>query len=61
MFTSWRIEEENNRVLPVVPPQKPRNLSCATSDMKTVTCSWDSGRERDQSDLNEQKHTLYIK
>ncbi|XP_013867225.1 oncostatin-M-specific receptor subunit beta [Austrofundulus limnaeus] len=43
------------------PPQKPRNLSCATSDMKTVACSWDSGRVRDQFDRNKQKHTLYVK
>ncbi|KAM3610502.1 uncharacterized protein V6R79_004825 [Siganus canaliculatus] len=42
------------------PSQKPRNLSCATSDMTTVTCRWDSGRERDRYDRNKQTQSLYI-
>ncbi|XP_035514491.1 oncostatin-M-specific receptor subunit beta [Morone saxatilis] len=42
------------------PPQKPRNLSCATSDMTTVTCTWDPGRKRDQFDRNVQTRTLHI-
>nr|AAR25691.1 class I helical cytokine receptor number 28 [Tetraodon nigroviridis] len=42
------------------PPQKPRNLSCVTSDLTTVTCSWDPGRRRDPYDRNEQTHTLHV-
>ncbi|XP_044051060.1 oncostatin-M-specific receptor subunit beta isoform X2 [Siniperca chuatsi] len=42
------------------PPQKPRNLSCATSDMTTVICTWDSGRKRYPHDRNKQTHTLHI-
>uniref|UniRef100_A0A672ZJU3 Oncostatin-M-specific receptor subunit beta-like n=1 Tax=Sphaeramia orbicularis TaxID=375764 RepID=A0A672ZJU3_9TELE len=42
------------------PPQKPRNLSCETSDMKTVRCSWDPGRPRHPFDLNKQTRTLHI-
>uniref|UniRef100_A0A8C7ZYH8 Fibronectin type-III domain-containing protein n=1 Tax=Oryzias sinensis TaxID=183150 RepID=A0A8C7ZYH8_9TELE len=43
------------------PPQKPQNLSCATSDMKTVVCNWSSGRKRDEFDHNTQTYTLHIK
>ncbi|KAM6930889.1 leukemia inhibitory factor receptor [Xenentodon cancila] len=42
------------------PPQKPRNLSCVTSDMTTVTCTWDSGRKKDPHDHNKRTHTLHI-
>ncbi|XP_054467793.1 leukemia inhibitory factor receptor [Anoplopoma fimbria] len=42
------------------PPQKPGNLRCATSDMITIICTWDSGRERDPHDPNKQTHILYI-
>ncbi|XP_042344411.1 leukemia inhibitory factor receptor [Plectropomus leopardus] len=42
------------------PPQKPRNISCVTSDMTTVNCTWDPGRERDKFDSNKQTHTLRI-
>ncbi|XP_041855246.1 leukemia inhibitory factor receptor [Melanotaenia boesemani] len=42
------------------PPQKPRNLSCATSDRATINCTWDSGRKRDPFDKNIQTHTLHI-
>ncbi|XP_034728872.1 leukemia inhibitory factor receptor isoform X1 [Etheostoma cragini] len=42
------------------PPQKPRNLSCTTSDMTTVICTWDSGRERDPNDHNKQTYTVRI-
>ncbi|XP_071339602.1 leukemia inhibitory factor receptor isoform X2 [Trachinotus anak] len=42
------------------PPQKPRNLSCATSHMTTVTCTWDPGRYRDPNDRNKQTRTLHI-
>nr|XP_054587622.1 leukemia inhibitory factor receptor isoform X1 [Nothobranchius furzeri] len=42
------------------PPQKPRNITCATSDMKTVNCSWDSGRKRAPSDRNTQTYVLHI-
>lgn len=42
------------------PPQKPLNLSCATSDMSNVTCNWDVARKRDQHDRNLQTHTLHI-
>ncbi|MED6252959.1 hypothetical protein ATANTOWER_019890 [Ataeniobius toweri] len=42
------------------PPQKPRNLSCTTSDMINIRCSWDPGRKRDQYDRNNQTQTLHI-
>ncbi|KAK5870919.1 hypothetical protein PBY51_003827 [Eleginops maclovinus] len=42
------------------PPQKPRNISCQTSDMIIVECSWDSGRKRDKHDHNKQTQTLHI-
>ncbi|KAM4579157.1 leukemia inhibitory factor receptor [Fundulus diaphanus] len=42
------------------PPQKPRNLSCATSDMTKITCSWDPGRKRDRNKRNKQTQKLYI-
>ncbi|XP_041793411.1 leukemia inhibitory factor receptor [Chelmon rostratus] len=42
------------------PPQKPRNLSCVTSHMTAVTCTWDSGRKRYPYDRNKQTNTLYI-
>uniref|UniRef100_A0A3P8TEF7 Fibronectin type-III domain-containing protein n=1 Tax=Amphiprion percula TaxID=161767 RepID=A0A3P8TEF7_AMPPE len=41
------------------PPQKPVNLSCATSDMTTVTCTWDVVRKRDYR--NPQTQTLHIR
>lgn len=43
-----------------VPPQKPKNLSCVTTDLATVTCSWASGRKRDPQDRNKQTNTLHI-
>ncbi|XP_024860896.2 oncostatin-M-specific receptor subunit beta isoform X2 [Kryptolebias marmoratus] len=43
------------------PPQKPRNLSCATSDMKNITCKWNSDRKRDPFDHNKQNYTLHIR
>ncbi|XP_059192738.1 leukemia inhibitory factor receptor [Centropristis striata] len=42
------------------PAQKPRNLSCGTSDMKTVTCTWVPGRKPIPFDHNKQTHTLHI-
>uniref|UniRef100_A0A3Q2QCQ8 Leukemia inhibitory factor receptor-like n=1 Tax=Fundulus heteroclitus TaxID=8078 RepID=A0A3Q2QCQ8_FUNHE len=42
------------------PPQKPRNLSCATSDMTKITCSWDPGRKRDENERNKSTQKLYI-
>ncbi|XP_023814694.1 leukemia inhibitory factor receptor isoform X2 [Oryzias latipes] len=42
------------------PPQKPQNLSCATSDMTTVVCNWNSGRKRDEFDTNTQTYSLHI-
>ncbi|XP_047236405.1 leukemia inhibitory factor receptor isoform X3 [Girardinichthys multiradiatus] len=42
------------------PPQRPRNLSCTTSDMINIRCSWDPGRKRDQYDRNNQTQTLHI-
>ncbi|GLD54248.1 leukemia inhibitory factor receptor-like isoform X1 [Lates japonicus] len=42
------------------PPQKPRHLNCVTSDMTTVTCTWDPGRARDLYDHNKQTCTLHI-
>ncbi|KAM4576175.1 leukemia inhibitory factor receptor isoform 2-T2 [Odontesthes bonariensis] len=43
------------------PPQKPRNVSCATSDMTTITCNWDSGREQHRYDRNKRTQTLHIR
>ncbi|XP_038133216.1 leukemia inhibitory factor receptor [Cyprinodon tularosa] len=42
------------------PPQKPRNLSCTTSDMKSINCTWDLDRKRDEYDRNKQNITLHI-
>ncbi|XP_040010243.1 leukemia inhibitory factor receptor isoform X2 [Xiphias gladius] len=42
------------------PPQKPRNLSCTTSQMTTVTCTWDPDKNRYQYDRNKQTHTLHL-
>nr|XP_046243960.1 leukemia inhibitory factor receptor [Scatophagus argus] len=42
------------------PTQKPGNLSCVTSDMTSVTCTWDSGRKRHPHDRNKQTNTLHI-
>ncbi|XP_060894548.1 leukemia inhibitory factor receptor isoform X1 [Labrus mixtus] len=42
------------------PPQKPKNLSCVTSDMKTVTCTWDSDRKQELDNHNKKTHTLHI-
>ncbi|XP_062272715.1 oncostatin-M-specific receptor subunit beta [Scomber scombrus] len=42
------------------PSEKPRNLSCVTSDMETVICTWDPGRKRDPCDKNKQTQTLHI-
>lgn len=42
------------------PPQKPRNLSCVTQDMTTVTCTWDSGRKQYLHDRNKRTQTLHI-
>ncbi|XP_022621028.1 leukemia inhibitory factor receptor-like isoform X3 [Seriola dumerili] len=42
------------------PAQKPRNLSCATSQLTTVTCTWDPGRYRHPHDHNNQTRTLHI-
>lgn len=47
-------------LLALVPPEKPRNLSCVTSDMETVICTWDTRRKRDPSDKNKQTQTLHI-
>ncbi|RVE67939.1 hypothetical protein OJAV_G00086790 [Oryzias javanicus] len=43
------------------PPQKLLNLSCGTSDLKTVVCTWNSERKRDPFDRNKQTYTLHIK
>ncbi|KAG7489235.1 leukemia inhibitory factor receptor-like isoform X2 [Solea senegalensis] len=42
------------------PPQKPRNLSCATSSMTTVTCTWDPGRKQHPHDRNKRTYTLHV-
>uniref|UniRef100_A0A3P9BW38 Leukemia inhibitory factor receptor n=1 Tax=Maylandia zebra TaxID=106582 RepID=A0A3P9BW38_9CICH len=42
------------------PPQKPRNLSCVTFDMVSVSCTWDSPRKRLLHDRNVQIYTLHI-
>ncbi|KAI9536996.1 hypothetical protein NQZ68_029124 [Dissostichus eleginoides] len=41
-------------------PTKPSNISCVTSDMTNVSCTWDSGRKRDEKDHNTQTRTLHI-
>ncbi|KAJ4941988.1 hypothetical protein JOQ06_011859 [Pogonophryne albipinna] len=41
-------------------PTKPSNISCVTSDMTSVSCTWDSGRKRDENDRNTQTRTLHI-
>ncbi|XP_008283146.1 leukemia inhibitory factor receptor isoform X2 [Stegastes partitus] len=56
--TTGKIEYASNDVS--FPPQKPVNLSCSTSDMKTVKCTWDVTRKQDQFDPNERQHTLHI-
>lgn len=47
-------------VCAVVPPQKPKDLSCVTTDMTAVYCTWDSGREQHLHELNKQTITLHI-
>ncbi|XP_071775502.2 leukemia inhibitory factor receptor isoform X1 [Centroberyx gerrardi] len=42
------------------PPQKPRNLSCATADLTTVTCTWDPGRRSNLFNQYRRTHTLHI-
>ncbi|XP_074527018.1 leukemia inhibitory factor receptor [Halichoeres trimaculatus] len=42
------------------PPQKPRNLSCVTTDVTTVTCTWDSVHKHEVDDHNRKTHTLHI-
>uniref|UniRef100_A0A3Q2X1Q5 Leukemia inhibitory factor receptor-like n=1 Tax=Haplochromis burtoni TaxID=8153 RepID=A0A3Q2X1Q5_HAPBU len=42
------------------PPEKPRNLSCVTFDMVSVSCTWDSPRKRLLHDRNVQIYTLHI-
>ncbi|XP_058493211.1 oncostatin-M-specific receptor subunit beta isoform X2 [Solea solea] len=42
------------------PPQKPRNLSCVTSSMTTVTCTWDPGRKLHPNDRNKRTYTLHV-
>uniref|UniRef100_A0A3B3DN75 Fibronectin type-III domain-containing protein n=1 Tax=Oryzias melastigma TaxID=30732 RepID=A0A3B3DN75_ORYME len=42
------------------PPQKLLNLTCGTSDLKTVVCTWNSERKRDPFDKNTQTYTLHI-
>ncbi|XP_036954638.1 oncostatin-M-specific receptor subunit beta isoform X1 [Acanthopagrus latus] len=42
------------------PPQKPKDLSCVTTDMTAVHCTWDSGREQHLYELNKQTITLHI-
>ncbi|KAK2837868.1 hypothetical protein Q5P01_015080 [Channa striata] len=42
------------------PPQKLRNITCATSDMITITCTWDTSRKKYERDRNKQTQTLHI-
>ncbi|XP_041642417.1 leukemia inhibitory factor receptor-like isoform X2 [Cheilinus undulatus] len=42
------------------PPQKPRNFSCVTADMKTITCSWRSDRKPERDKHNKKTYTLQI-
>ncbi|CAL8345619.1 unnamed protein product [Lota lota] len=32
-------------IFPSIPPEKPRNFSCETSDLKNVICTWEPGKE----------------
>ncbi|KAM3867636.1 leukemia inhibitory factor receptor [Diretmus argenteus] len=42
------------------PPQKPRNLSCKTADLTTVTCSWTPGRKSNLHGRYRRTHALHI-
>ncbi|CAJ1069255.1 leukemia inhibitory factor receptor isoform X1 [Xyrichtys novacula] len=42
------------------PPQKPRNISCVTPDMTTVTCTWNSDHTEEVDNHNKKTHTLHI-
>ncbi|KAK0140481.1 Leukemia inhibitory factor receptor [Merluccius polli] len=47
-------------IYPSIPPDKPRNLSCETSDLKHIACRWDPGKEDYLWKKNKRKQTLYI-
>ncbi|KAI5627479.1 leukemia inhibitory factor receptor [Silurus asotus] len=42
------------------PPEKPKNLSCATRNLKNIVCSWTPGREPNLSSVRRRRYTLHI-
>ncbi|TTM35974.1 Leukemia inhibitory factor receptor [Bagarius yarrelli] len=42
------------------PPEKPKNLSCETSNLKNVVCSWTPGRTPNLSGVRRRRYTLHI-
>ncbi|KAK0142550.1 Leukemia inhibitory factor receptor [Merluccius polli] len=52
--------QDFKRLLFTFPPDKPRNLSCETSDLKHIACRWDPGKEDYLWKKNKRKQTLYI-
>ncbi|XP_060722936.1 leukemia inhibitory factor receptor isoform X1 [Tachysurus vachellii] len=42
------------------PPEKPKNLSCKTSNLKNIVCSWTPGRVPNLSSVRRRRYTLHI-
>ncbi|XP_062308106.1 leukemia inhibitory factor receptor [Osmerus eperlanus] len=42
------------------PPPRPENLTCGTTDRRTVTCTWESGRKTNLPNRNELKSSLIV-
>ncbi|KAF7687765.1 leukemia inhibitory factor receptor, partial [Silurus meridionalis] len=42
------------------PPEKPKNLSCATRNLKNIVCSWTPGKEPNLSSVRRRRYTLHI-
>ncbi|XP_053530445.1 leukemia inhibitory factor receptor isoform X3 [Ictalurus punctatus] len=42
------------------PPEKPKNLSCETRNLKNIVCSWTPGREPNLSSVRRRRYTLHI-
>ncbi|XP_035381796.1 leukemia inhibitory factor receptor [Electrophorus electricus] len=40
------------------PPQRPQNLSCETSDLRNIVCSWIAGRKPNLSNNHRRRYTL---
>ncbi|KAB5514976.1 hypothetical protein PHYPO_G00248960 [Pangasianodon hypophthalmus] len=50
----------NERWVFLVPPEKPKNLSCETRNLKSIVCSWTPGRECNLSSVRRRRYTLHI-